>query len=608
MPCHEAGSAAWARVGSRNQAPRTSGVRSSSMPGSARGKSKKSQPREGPVKSIPKPSKPLAEDTLEPTWEPAPEPEHCATSQAPDAAVETPLDPLSVALRPEALQVFEALEDSLMCTLLAGDAESDPPRVLRRENNEVTETTCGTTCDTPRRVLGTLSAMAGACTRQNRTAGTAQVIATADGVGAEAQAVVVLSGLAHGQQAAARHAISALRKVNQQAPIVAVLMRQPGETVEASVVLEAHKQFAAAHADETVLMGHSKDETRLAVWIGMQRASERRSLIMWYKQDLQQWEDRNIRMFWPCVQELFPEFPKMMQNATTYPETGAKIGQHTIGPRLGHGMFAQVYASMHGQKGRKDAIKVVAKSKVYDIAQVRHVWNELRLLRQLQHPNIVGFRGCTHARHFVYIFMEHAGPRSLYKAIRAAGGRLPPKTAQLCFAQISSSMAYCHGQGVAHLDLKPENMVIREDGCLKIVDFGMAVELDKQCRESCGTMPFVAPEVLQHTPFDASLADVWSAGVVLLEMLCGVGRMCKILNWEPSVSPKPERADELAKVFANPEVLNGSLRNALGHHMSESLQVLTQSMLCVSPGQRWTFAQCEESPWVMASYYGARPG
>ena len=56
--------------------------------------------------------------------------------------------------------------------------------------------------------------------------------------------------------------------------------------------------------------------------------------------------------------------------------------------------------------------------------------------------------------------------RSLYKAIRAAGGRLPPKTAQLCFAQISSSMAYCHGQGVAHLDLKPENMAISFAWCV----------------------------------------------------------------------------------------------------------------------------------------------
>jgi len=99
---------------------------------------------------------------------------------------------------------------------------------------------------------------------------------------------------------------------------------------------------------------------------------------------------------------------------------------------------------------------------------------------------------------------------------------------QLCHSnnQFTSPQDYLHGRGVAHRDIKPENLLLTDDDVLKISDFGLATVFrykgkERPLEKRCGTIPYMAPEVLQKPNYAAESADIWSCGVVLLAMLTG---------------------------------------------------------------------------------------
>lgn len=102
---------------------------------------------------------------------------------------------------------------------------------------------------------------------------------------------------------------------------------------------------------------------------------------------------------------------------------------------------------------------------------------------------------------------------------------MPIKNAQKYFRQLISAVEYLHSRGVAHRDLKPENLLLDKNDNLKVSDFGLATVfrvrgLERQLNTRCGTMPYVAPEVLLGN-YHAQPADLWSCGVILVALLAG---------------------------------------------------------------------------------------
>mmetsp|Transcript_6476 Transcript_6476/g.19940 ORF Transcript_6476/g.19940 Transcript_6476/m.19940 type:complete len:126 (+) Transcript_6476:487-864(+) len=115
-----------------------------------------------------------------------------------------------------------------------------------------------------------------------------------------------------------------------------------------------------------------------------------------------------------------------------------------------------------------------------------------------------------------------------------------------------------------------------------------------------GTMPFMAPEVLvaaNKDYYDPSGCDVWSAGVVLLEMLCGPNKLGKMLGWTPAHDPCPERSRELHNFFSGELLLRESLEAYLGE-VSGPLLALLMGMLSVEMASRWTMAEVCDSEWL----------
>jgi serine/threonine protein kinase len=157
---------------------------------------------------------------------------------------------------------------------------------------------------------------------------------------------------------------------------------------------------------------------------------------------------------------------------------------------------------------------------------------------------------------------------------------------------------------VAHADLKPENVMVSKHGLhAKLVDFGAAVDAGDLRTDLRGTMPFMAPEILSEAPYMPAPVDVWAFGVLILEMLCGTGKLNRMMLWPNRVSPKPQRYYELARFFPSQPVSRARvIYTALEEDdvicPSLSIMLVLRGALDVGPASRLTAAQLAHSEWL----------
>lgn len=155
---------------------------------------------------------------------------------------------------------------------------------------------------------------------------------------------------------------------------------------------------------------------------------------------------------------------------------------------------------------------------------INSVKKEVAIQRNLQHVNILKFFGKRSQGDTEFIFLEYASGGELFDRIEPDVG-MTPMDAQRYFNQLLSGVEYLHEKGIAHRDLKPENLLLDEHDNVKISDFGMATMFrmkgrERQLTTKCGTLPYVAPEVLVE-PYFAAPADIWSCGIILVTLLSG---------------------------------------------------------------------------------------
>uniref|UniRef100_A0A3B4DZ53 Mitogen-activated protein kinase kinase kinase n=1 Tax=Pygocentrus nattereri TaxID=42514 RepID=A0A3B4DZ53_PYGNA len=176
---------------------------------------------------------------------------------------------------------------------------------------------------------------------------------------------------------------------------------------------------------------------------------------------------------------------------------------------LGSGAQGAVFLGKF--RSEEVAIKKVREQKETDI---KH-------LRKLKHPNIIGFKGvCTQAPCYC-IIMEYCAQGQLYEVLRA-GRKITPRLLVDWASGIASGMNYLHLHKIIHRDLKSPNVLVTHNDAVKISDFGTSKELsDKSTKMSfAGTVAWMAPEVIRNEPVSEKV-DIWSFGVVLWELLTG---------------------------------------------------------------------------------------
>jgi serine/threonine protein kinase len=246
-----------------------------------------------------------------------------------------------------------------------------------------------------------------------------------------------------------------------------------------------------------------------------------------------------------------------------------------------------------------EAVKAFSKEGIDSFESISELWKEARWLHKLAHPGIPRILNSTHTRDFLCIHMEFAGPTNLFKFCHRSGGSLAAEPAKAIIAQVASALAHCHEQGVAHGDVKPENVVLSEDGSrAQLVDFGTALQVERMNTGFWGTMPFMAPEVLSEEAYAPAPADMWSAGLMVLETLCGSWKINRMMDWPRGIEPARRLQQQLIQAFETPEeVLR---RGLVSSRVTPTMDLMSslQGLLHVVPTSRWTAADLVGSEWL----------
>ncbi|XP_023345296.1 serine/threonine-protein kinase grp [Eurytemora carolleeae] len=190
---------------------------------------------------------------------------------------------------------------------------------------------------------------------------------------------------------------------------------------------------------------------------------------------------------------------------------------------LGEGMFGEVKLLVNKENGEACAMKEIDLDSHPEAEEV--VKKEICVHKLLKHKNIVQCYGSRLEGRRQFIFLEYCLGGELFDRIEPDSG-MPEHVAQRYFNSLICGIEYLHKKGVSHRDIKPENLLLDDHDTLKISDFGMATVFRHQGVERllgrrCGTLPYIAPELLVRNEYNAEPADIWSCGMVLVAMLTG---------------------------------------------------------------------------------------
>ena len=189
---------------------------------------------------------------------------------------------------------------------------------------------------------------------------------------------------------------------------------------------------------------------------------------------------------------------------------------------IGRGSFGKVCLVQYKKTKELYAMKSLKKDVLLDQDQVESTIVEKKILEKLDYPFLVGMVFCFQTPERIYFIMPFVRGGELFQHLRNCRF-FPEEKVKFYSAIIGLSLEYLHTHGIVYRDIKPENILIDEDGYLRLVDFGMAKVLqgDEKATSFCGTPEYLAPEIITGEGHNKS-ADWWSYGILMYEMLFGI--------------------------------------------------------------------------------------
>ncbi|CAI0549453.1 unnamed protein product, partial [Linum tenue] len=274
--------------------------------------------------------------------------------------------------------------------------------------------------------------------------------------------------------------------------------------------------------------------------------------------------------------------PQFQFNSTT----SSSGDNYILGRELGRGEFGITYLSTDKETKEALACKSISKRKLRTAVDIEDVRREVAIMASLpDHPNIVKLRATYEDYENVHLVMELCEGGELFDRI-VARGHYSERAAASVTRTVAEVVRMCHVNGVMHRDLKPENFLFankKENSPLKAIDFGLSVffKPGEIFTEIVGSPYYMAPEVLKRNY--GPEVDVWSAGVILYILLCGV----------PPFWAESEQGVALA-------ILRGNLdfKREPWPQISESARSLVRQMLDPDPSNRLTAQQVLDHPWI----------
>ncbi len=214
-------------------------------------------------------------------------------------------------------------------------------------------------------------------------------------------------------------------------------------------------------------------------------------------------------------------------------EAGASIGHYRIVTKIGTGGMGEVYLAQDAKLERQVALKVLLDEVAGDEERVRRFVQEAKAASALNHPNILTVYEIGEFEHTRYIATELIKGETLRDRLR--GEPMTLREVLDVAMQVAAALNAAHGAGIVHRDIKPENIMLRDDGIVKVLDFGLAklnanpagqadsedatrAQVNTRPGVVMGTVLYMSPEQARGKETDAR-CDVWSLGVVMYEML-----------------------------------------------------------------------------------------
>ncbi|XP_077064597.1 MAP/microtubule affinity-regulating kinase 4 isoform X1 [Siphateles boraxobius] len=259
------------------------------------------------------------------------------------------------------------------------------------------------------------------------------------------------------------------------------------------------------------------------------------------------------------------------------------IGNYRLLKTIGKGNFAKVKLARHILTGKEVAIKIIDKTQL-NPTSLQKLFREVRIMKGLNHPNIVQLFEVIETEKTLYLVMEYASGGEVFDYL-VSHGRMKEKEARAKFRQIVSAVHYCHQKNIVHRDLKAENLLLDADSNIKIADFGFSNEftLGSKLDTFCGSPPYAAPELFQGKKYDGPEVDIWSLGVILYTLVSG------------SLPFDGQNLKELRE-----RVLRGKYR--VPFYMSTDCEGILRRFLVLNPTKRCTLEQIMKDKWINVGF------
>ncbi|KAM9450728.1 serine/threonine-protein kinase MARK2 isoform 6-T6 [Clarias gariepinus] len=276
--------------------------------------------------------------------------------------------------------------------------------------------------------------------------------------------------------------------------------------------------------------------------------------------------------------------PRGRNSLATAADDQPHIGKYRLLKTIGKGNFAKVKLARHVLTGKEVAVKIIDKTQL-NSSSLQKLFREVRIMKLLNHPNIVKLFEVIETEKTLYLVMEYASGGEVFDYL-VAHGRMKEKEARAKFRQIVSAVQYCHQKFIVHRDLKAENLLLDADMNIKIADFGFSNEftLGNKLDTFCGSPPYAAPELFQGKKYDGPEVDVWSLGVILYTLVSG------------SLPFDGQNLKELRE-----RVLRGKYR--IPFYMSTDCENLLKKFLILNPTKRGSLEQqIMKDRWMNVGY------
>jgi hypothetical protein len=290
------------------------------------------------------------------------------------------------------------------------------------------------------------------------------------------------------------------------------------------------------------------------------------------EEEINELEHAHMQLLWEDIpRNLMPHFSAVNPDLV---ETENMVGDYDLVTKM-QTAYGTVWEAV-SLAGVKLAIKFIDKLAVNTPAEVECVNREYRFLKgYVEHPNIIRAVDFLHSPKFVYIVFDYAGDQHIAQYLEATPGhRMDAGACFGCFGRIASAVAHLHEKDITHRSISLEHVVLNQENLEKdgypvpkLCDFhfAMVAKPGFVSRTICGKFPCMAPDMLLGQPYAPLAADCWSTGVLLLEMLGGMGSFVEALGLTEQETESIFQEDGIAVQMATANKILAYFSNAGSH-------------------------------------------